>query len=150
MIVQCNMNAPSFSAVILGGRRLRNGGENYTVFAVYKYTHFGDHNHRPKPSGYPFFCTCNGGLIGEVLVGVGGGCCVRGFCGRACALRWAVGSSGRVGAVARVRRFRREKLSFSACHFTRRCIHPEREPIGRPPSAGANPDILRVIWLCRR
>ena len=37
-----------------------------------------------------------------------GSCCVRGFCGRACALRWALGSSG--GAVARVRRFRLEKF----------------------------------------
>jgi hypothetical protein len=36
-----------------------------------------------------------------VLVGVVGGCCVRGFCGRACALRWAVGSSGRVGSAPR-------------------------------------------------
>lgn len=35
-----------------------------------------------------------------------GGCCMCGFCGRACALRWAVGSFGCVGAVARVRRFR--------------------------------------------
>ena len=30
--------------------------------------------------------------------------------GSACALRWAVGSSGCVGAVARVRRFRPEKF----------------------------------------
>ena len=40
--------------------------------------------------------------------GVVGSCCVCGFCVRACALRWAVGSSGCVGAVARVRRFRPE------------------------------------------
>ena len=70
MIVQCNMNAPSFSAVILGGRRLRNGGENYTVFPLEVYSSF-----------------------------------------------------------------LKRRLGEVACHFTRRCIHPEREPIGRPPSA---------------
>ena len=42
-----------------------------------------------------------------------GSCCVSGFCGFACALRWAVGSSGCVGAVARVRRFRPEKFCLT-------------------------------------
>ena len=68
--------------------------------------------------------------------GVVGSCCVRGFCGRACALRWAVGSSGCVGAVARVRRFRPEKffsvsydgadislLKYSAEYFDNPHVH---------------------------
>jgi hypothetical protein len=45
-------------------------------------------------------------------------CCVRGFCGRACALRWAVGSSGRMGAVARARRFRLERAVSTTRHIT--------------------------------
>ena len=43
---------------------------------------------------------------------------MRGFCGRAGAVRWAVGSSACVGAVARVRRFRPEKGLFLTQEYT--------------------------------
>ena len=63
---------------------------------------FGDHDRRHK----------------TLRISVVGSCCVRGFCGRACALRWAVGSSGCVGAVARVRRFRPESGEVFCCLYS--------------------------------
>jgi hypothetical protein len=66
--------------------------------------------------------------------------------GSACALRWAVGSSGCVGAVARVRRFRPEK-SFLAgpprLPTRLDLVHQNTVTPPRPRERGAAPAISR-------
>ena len=73
---------------------------------------------------------------------------MRGFCGRACALRLA--GRGlvwvRVGAVARVRRFRPEKF-----FFINQAVNPRNDRVNRwihPPLAAATGDTSRDDLPC--